>query len=364
MRLALTVGVATVAVATALAVVTYRSGGWHVAATEFSSAASKGSPGAGGAPGDASLGDASLGDASLGDASLGDIVRAIMGAPARSADPDAVAVADARGTWGGGTISTEGDIGAADRARFADLAASHRGERPEQPVVLHWYFDEVGAPVVDTNQVAETAAAVFRDPRGWSFDGGLNFVRVDNAEEADFVLLVAEAAEIPYYSDECVSWQTGEPDASCTVGNLVIINDLRWRDGALGDAIPLADFRIHEINHEVGHWLGQGHFSCLGGAAAVNQQQFRSLAGCQPNAWPLPWEKAMVAARFGLWPSLGAFEPYDTVEAPWAEARNADAEPAADETRSTPAPAPLPVPVAEPAKATVSEPDREREPGA
>ena len=143
------------------------------------------------------------------------------------------------------------------------------------------------------------------------------------------MLVVAEAVTIPEYSEDCVSWQTGEPDASCTVGSAVIINDHRWRDGALGDAIGLGEFRTHEINHETGHWLGQGHFSCMGGPAAVNQQQFRSLAGCTANAWPLPWERAMVALRFGLWPGVEAYEPYDEIVPP-EPVYNADDEASAE----------------------------------
>ena len=313
MRLALPAGAAAVAVVAALAATAYhQAGGQHVAATEASGGRAKAAL--------QRVGEAV--DRETAKTAGVTSITAATGAAALSpaADPDALAVAGNTDTWGGGTISTEGDIGPRDRARFTALEAAHRGEHPEQAVVLRWYFTEVGSPVVDSSQVVDTAAAIFLDGRGWRLDGALRFVRVDNAEDADFVLMLAEATEIPSFSDECVSWQTGEPDASCTVGNLVIINDLRWRDGALGDPIPLADFRIHEINHEVGHWLGQGHFGCLGGLAAVNQQQFRSLAGCQPNAWPLPWEKAMVAARYGLWPSLGAFEPYDTIDAPTDDA--------------------------------------------
>lgn len=223
-------------------------------------------------------------------------------------------------------INTEGDIGEDDRAAYTELEAAHRGERPDDPLVLHWMAETVGDPVADLEEVACVAAAAYADPRGWNLDGALRFERVESAEEADFVLVVAEADYVPDFADSCLSSLTGVPDASCTVGNYVIINDLRWRDGALGDPIPLEVFRIHEINHETGHWLGQGHFSCLGGVAAVNQQQFRSLDGCTANAWPLPFERAMVAARFGLWPTLGAYEPYDELGwwSPWDDSSGTD----------------------------------------
>ncbi len=234
---------------------------------------------------------------------------AVNAEPAADGDTHPEGDGPSFGHWS--IINTSGDIGEDDRATYSELEAAHRGERPDEPLVLHWVAETVGNPVADLEEVACVAAAAYADPRGWNLDGALRFERVESAEEADFVLVVAEADYVPDFADSCLSSLTGIPDASCTVGNYVIINDLRWRDGALGDPIPLEVFRIHEINHETGHWLGQGHFSCLGGVAGVNQQQFRSLDGCTANAWPLPFERAMVAARFGLWPSLGAYEPYN-----------------------------------------------------
>jgi hypothetical protein len=160
-----------------------------------------------------------------------------------------------------------------------------------------------GTPRVNPEEVAAVAARAYRDPRGWSLAGAIRFERVPAPEEADFTLVVAEADTIPNFSEACVNGLTGEPDASCTTGNYVIINDVRWTDGALGDPYPLDTFRMQEINHETGHWLGQDHYTCgaAGEPAPVNQQQFRHLAGCLPNEWPLPWEQALVAFRHGLW---------------------------------------------------------------
>lgn len=218
--------------------------------------------------------------------------------------------------WGNGEIDTTWDAGPADRARYGALAASHDKDRQTEQWVVRWAVVPAGDPVVDADEVGRVAEQAYADPRGWSLRGAIRFERTTDPDAADFLLVVAEAAVIPEYSEDCVSWQTGEPDASCTVGSAVIINDQRWRDGALGDSIALGEFRVHEINHETGHWLGQGHFSCLGGTAAVNQQQFRSLAGCVANGWPLPWEQAMVATRFGLWPGVDAYEPYDEIIPP------------------------------------------------
>ena len=221
--------------------------------------------------------------------------------PATVEDDDADLLDEGRTTDGWSIINTEGDVDADTRAAYLAAALAHRDDPFAEPMVVRWAAEAAGEPAVDVEEVAQAAEAAYADPRGWSLGGLVRFERVRNTDEADFVLVVAEAAVIPSYSEECVSWLTGVPDASCAVGDLVIINDARWLEGALGDPIPLSVFRIHEINHETGHWLGQGHFSCLGGVAAVNQQQFRSLDGCRPSAWPQPWEKAMVAERFGLW---------------------------------------------------------------
>lgn len=207
------------------------------------------------------------------------------------------------GRLGGATIDTEGDVDADTRAAYVRLNHDLRPVvTPERPWVVHYVVTAAGEPSVPVEQLATLAARTYADPRGWSLGGAIRFVRVWDQAEADLVLVIAEAGVIPEYSESCVFWATGEPDASCTVGNTVIINEQRWLHGALGDPFPLDRFRIHELNHETGHWLGQGHFSCIdGGPAAVDQQQFRSLDGCAANEWPLPWEQAMVAERWALW---------------------------------------------------------------
>lgn len=184
------------------------------------------------------------------------------------------------------------------------VAAGASGQQlPSPPWHVTYTVITSGKALVDAEEVATVAARAFSDPRGWSLHGAIGFERVPTDEDADFTLVVAEASTIPDYSDACVNGRTAEPDASCTVGNYVIINDVRWTEGALGDPYPLDAFQMQEINHETGHWLGQDHYTCggRGEPAPVNQQQFRHLSGCLPNEWPLPWEKALVALRHGLW---------------------------------------------------------------
>ena len=157
-----------------------------------------------------------------------------------------------------------------------------------------------GEPETPVAQFRTVAASAFSDPRGWALNGLVHIEEAAADEAADFVLALSVPEEIAAISDQCTYWATGEADASCTAGNLVMINDIRWRNGAINDPFPLAEFRVHELNHEVGHWFGEDHWTCLGGPAPVNQQQFRHLYGCLPNPWPLPWEQAAVALRLGL----------------------------------------------------------------
>ncbi|MEA3214893.1 MAG: hypothetical protein QOJ19_1049 [Acidimicrobiia bacterium] len=187
-----------------------------------------------------------------------------------------------------------------------DLVAAAGAARAEvEPLLLTYAVTTSGDPRVDPEDVAAVAAEAYGSPRGWSLGGAIRFERVSSSDSADFTLVVAAAGTIADYSEACVNGMTGEPDASCTAGNDVLINDVRWMDGALGDPFPLDAFRAQEINHETGHWLGQDHFTCGGAGepAPVDQQQFRHLWGCLPNPWPLPWEQAMVGLRLGIWPA-------------------------------------------------------------
>ena len=59
----------------------------------------------------------------------------------------------------------------------------------------------------------------------------------------------------------------------------------------LSAVLPPDFIRCHRsylVNHEVGHYLGQGHVGCPqpGNKAPVMMQQSIDLGGCVRNAWP------------------------------------------------------------------------------
>lgn len=192
----------------------------------------------------------------------------------------------------------------------------------DQPLVVTYAVTTSGNPRVDPEDVAAVAADAYGSSRGWSLGGAIRFERVSSSDAADFTLVVAAPEVIADYSEACLNGMTGEPDASCTAGNNVLINETRWMDGALGDPFPLDAFRVQEINHETGHWLGQDHFTCggIGEPAPVNQQQFRHLSGCLPNPWPLPWERALVGLRLGIWRAPDGMDAAGLLDAATPEA--------------------------------------------
>lgn len=141
-------------------------------------------------------------------------------------------------------------------------------------------------------QVAET----LNSSKGWS-RLGVRFERVNTGGQ--FTVWLSQDKEVPSFSP-------GGCDAivSCTVGDNVIINETRWKNGsdawnAAGGS--LRDYRHMVLNHETGHWLGHGHRYCgeTGQQAPVMQQQTIDMQGCKPNPWP--FQNEMYAPKLGIY---------------------------------------------------------------
>ena len=140
----------------------------------------------------------------------------------------------------------------------------------------------------DTN-TAEFISQAFEtlsDERGWLRAGYL-FNRVSTG--GDFTLILSQAELLNDIPGCDSNW-------SCRSGRNVIINENRWRGGttAWNEAGgSIRDYRHMVVNHETGHWLGHGHYSCNqgeNGLAPVMQQQSIDLMGCDFNPWPLDFE--------------------------------------------------------------------------
>lgn len=141
-----------------------------------------------------------------------------------------------------------------------------------------------------TTKLAETYA----DYRGWGLDGRIKYLPV--LTDCNFTVWLSASSDVPGFSSICSTYY------SCAVGSNVIINFDRWNAGSPSWSGSLDDYQALVINHETGHWLGFGHSGCagMGQAAPVMQQQSISLQGCIPNAWPLLWERQILAKRYGV----------------------------------------------------------------
>jgi hypothetical protein len=154
-----------------------------------------------------------------------------------------------------------------------------------------------GSVQADRAEFAAIARDILSDARGWTLGGSIEFVPV--ADGGDFHLVLASPQAVDDAHEVC------SPAYSCRVGDDVLINDRNWREStaAFRDAGgPLWLYRQYLINHEVGHVLGFGHFDCGGAGepAPVMQQQSISLDGCEPNGWPLDWEREELADELGV----------------------------------------------------------------
>jgi hypothetical protein len=153
--------------------------------------------------------------------------------------------------------------------------------------VFTYRIETKGVIIADLAEFKQQANATLNDSRGWS---RLDVIFTEVSGDSDFVLVLSEASQVPSYAPTVCS-----SVYSCSVGRFVIINQDRW----LG-ATPawnngggnLRDYRHMVVNHEVGHWLGQGHAYCAGSGqpASVMQQQSIDLGGCSFNPWPLDSE--------------------------------------------------------------------------
>ncbi len=148
------------------------------------------------------------------------------------------------------------------------------------------------------DRFAAIGAATLSDIRGWTLNHNIRYVQVSAGP--DFRLILASPASVDAASPMCSSqW-------SCRVGTQILINDVRWRKATPTWPLSRRKYRSYVINHEVGHWLGLGHWSCpkSGATAPVMMQQSKGLGSCSANVWPKFAERRRVAAirSVARWP--------------------------------------------------------------
>jgi hypothetical protein len=140
---------------------------------------------------------------------------------------------------------------------------------------------ETGVPL-DPAQVAGIVDGVLADPRSWSGSGEWTLQRTD--ADPDVRILITS----PDTTDALCAPLRTNGQVSCRNGENVVLNALRWTQGARSWGDDVVGYRQYLVNHELGHFLGFGHVGCPGEGepAPVMLQQTLGLQGCAPNAWP------------------------------------------------------------------------------
>lgn len=138
---------------------------------------------------------------------------------------------------------------------------------------------------VDGAAFARAVEETLGDPRSWGAGGRQAFQRVDTGP-FDFRVALVSPDNVNSF---CPGLDTGGY-TSCRSGDRAVMNLARWETAVPDYEGDLPTYRQYVVNHEVGHYLGNGHEACpgAGALAPVMQQQTLGLDGCRKNAWPYP----------------------------------------------------------------------------
>ena len=186
------------------------------------------------------------------------------------------------------------------RAQSASLSDDERNEilskaqetaqNSGKPVVQYHYCVTTKGDVGSADDFANAAFRILNSEHGWPRAGAV-FEQSSDDGDCDFDLVLSQASQMTSFSPSC------SVEYSCRVGDDVIVNDDRWRDGTeswLSAGGDLARYRTMVINHEVGHRLGHvdNETTCAGAGqpAPLMQEQSMHLDGCAVNEYPLDSE--------------------------------------------------------------------------
>ena len=125
---------------------------------------------------------------------------------------------------------------------------------------------------------------ILNNEKGWTNVTGKGF-QLTSIEDSDFVFIFAT----PEKTDElCYPLETNGI-YSCRNETEIIINNFRWKEGAVDFGRDIETYRLYLINHETGHLLGWQHKECPkeGAIAPVMMQQSKGTNGCLPYGWPV-----------------------------------------------------------------------------
>ena len=130
---------------------------------------------------------------------------------------------------------------------------------------------------VQADQLSSKLIAVFADPLGWGIGGRIQFVRADS--ECNFTIGLVTGESMVRVDQRCAQQPT------CRVGNQVELNIADWNTPPIAWKSGTVSYQAEMINHEVGHWLGFDHASCMSTTNQTFELQSPTivLGGCSPN---------------------------------------------------------------------------------
>ena len=136
---------------------------------------------------------------------------------------------------------------------------------------------------LDSNCIKNLLFLILNDEKGWINVTEKSFNQT-SVEESDFVYIFAT----PEKTDElCYPLETNGI-FSCRNEQEIVINNFRWKNGAIDFLKDIEMYRLYLINHETGHILGWAHSDCPkeGAIAPIMMQQSKGTNGCIPYGWP------------------------------------------------------------------------------
>jgi hypothetical protein len=159
--------------------------------------------------------------------------------------------------------------------------------------LVHYVVATEQGSGVDPEEFAAAVQHTLGDSRSWIAGGKFSFQRVPSGSPSELTVHLATPATTDTMCAKRGVRTKGE--VSCRGGRDVIVNLKRWLLGVAWYP-SVAEYRNMVVNHEVGHFLGNGHAVCprKGAPAPVMARQSFGLEGCVANAWPYPDGKTFV----------------------------------------------------------------------
>jgi Protein of unknown function (DUF3152) len=167
----------------------------------------------------------------------------------------------------------------------AQSGSAGKRNGPKLPGLITYAVSTDPATGVTREEVESLAAVVLADPRSWTPIKKVRFTRTDWSKARLRIRVLTPKATDRF----CAPFRT-QSYKSCSKNWNVAFNADRWNVGSEYSGMPIDQYRIYLINHEIGHSLGEVHEECpgAGNVAPVMLQQTIGLQGCTPNPWPNP----------------------------------------------------------------------------